>query len=187
MAPNPIDLYGLVTSMAPNLIDLYGLVTSMAPNPIDLYGLVTSMAPNPIDLYGLVTSMAANPIILYGSAVRHTPKTLPTHDQHNEKAKKTPPSHDTHTVPPQTALPAFEAAITNCLLWCPIDGQTNRRANLAKPSNLQGHRLFPFHYCRQKHSHRNTDSKIEPRGKKPGRKPKENYQKAWKLRDTAPT
>ncbi len=33
-------------------------VTSMAPNPINLHGLVTSMAPNPVNLLGLVTSMA---------------------------------------------------------------------------------------------------------------------------------
>ncbi len=54
MAPNPIHLYELVTSMAPNPIHLYGLVKSLAPNPIHLYGLVTSMAPNPINSYGFV-------------------------------------------------------------------------------------------------------------------------------------
>jgi hypothetical protein len=43
---------------------------------------------------------------------------------------------------------------------------------------------------RQKHRHKNADSKIGPRGWKPGRKPQENDQKSekpQKLRDPAPT
>ncbi len=40
------------TAVAPNPINLKGLVTSMAPNPIDLFSLVTHRAPTLINLYG---------------------------------------------------------------------------------------------------------------------------------------
>ena len=40
----------LVTSLAPDPINLYGLVPSMAPNTIHLLILLASMAPNPINL-----------------------------------------------------------------------------------------------------------------------------------------
>ena len=39
-------------------------------------------------------------------------------------------------------------------------------------------------FCRQKHRHRNGDSKIGPGGRKPGRKPKENDPKQRKPTET---
>ena len=39
-------------------------------------------------------------------------------------------------------------------------------------------------FCRQKHSHRNTDPKIGPQGRKPGRKPQENDRRPRKPTET---
>ncbi len=44
-APDPIFVYGLVTSIAPQPVNSHGLATSTAPNPINSHGLVTSSAP----------------------------------------------------------------------------------------------------------------------------------------------
>jgi hypothetical protein len=45
-------------------------------------------------------------------------------------------------------------------------------------------RVLQGGFCRQKHRHRNTDSKIGPGGRKSGRKPKENDQQPRKPKET---
>jgi hypothetical protein len=47
VAPNHLDLWGLVTTVAPSAIILKGLVTTMAPNFFNLQCLVTDVAHGP--------------------------------------------------------------------------------------------------------------------------------------------
>ncbi len=65
------------------------------------------------------------------------------------------------------------------LVVLPVRARRPPRSGSREPGeSLQGG------FCRQKHSHRNTDSKIGPGGRKPSRKPKEKYQKPRKPTET---